>query len=79
MSCGWEMRRAYGRRRPAALRLMTHPGVGVQTALATVLTLGEVSRFHSARAVSAYLGWCRASIVPAASSGWGTSASRGRA
>src|SRR3974390_2334596 len=43
-------------RRPAALRLKTHPGVGAQTALATVLTLGEVSRFHSARAVSAYLG-----------------------
>jgi len=41
--------------RPEALRLMTHPG-GVQTALATVLTLGDVSRFHSARAVSAYLG-----------------------
>src|SRR3974390_803185 len=47
-------------RRPAALRLKTHPGVGAQTALATVLTLGEVSRFHSARAVSAYLG-----LVPA--------------
>ena len=43
-------------KRPAALRLKTHPGVGVQTALATVLTLGEVSRFHSARSVSAYLG-----------------------
>jgi transposase len=43
-------------RRPDALRLQTHPGVGPQTALATVLTLGEVSRFHSARAVSAYLG-----------------------
>jgi transposase len=43
-------------RRPAALLLKTHPGVGPQTALATVLTLGEVSRFHSARAVSAYLG-----------------------
>ena len=43
-------------RRPAALRLKTHPGVGPQTALATVLTLGEVSRFRSARAVSGYLG-----------------------
>jgi len=43
-------------RRPAARLLQTHPGVGGQTALATVLTLGEVSRFHSARAVSAYLG-----------------------
>ena len=44
------------RQRPAAVRLMTHPGVGVQTALATVLTLGEVNRFPSARQVSAYLG-----------------------
>ena len=43
-------------RRPAARRLKTHPGVGPQTALATVLTLGEVSRFSSARKVSAYLG-----------------------
>jgi transposase len=43
-------------RRPAALRLKTHPGVGPQTALATVLTLGEVSRFRSAPEVSAYLG-----------------------
>ena len=43
-------------RRPAARRLKTHPGVGLQTALATVLTLGEVSRFGSARKVSAYLG-----------------------
>jgi transposase len=43
-------------RRRAALRLQTHPGVGPQTALATVLTLGEVNRFRSARAVSACLG-----------------------
>jgi len=53
-------------RRPAAVRLQTHPGVGPQTALATVLTLGEVSRFHSARAVSAYLG-----LVPTESSSGG--------
>ena len=43
-------------RRAEALRLKTHAGVGPQTALATVLSLGEVSRFGSARAVSAYLG-----------------------
>ena len=40
----------------AARRLMTHPGVGPQTALATVLTLGEVSRFESAKQVASYLG-----------------------
>jgi len=48
------------RRRPEALRLMTHPGVGPQTALAMVLTLGDVSRFQRARQVSSYLG-----LVPA--------------
>jgi len=42
--------------RPDARRLMTHPGVGPQTALATVLTLGEVSRFESAKQVASYLG-----------------------
>src|SRR3974377_379016 len=41
-------------RRPAALRLKTHPGVGAQTALATGLTLGEGGRFHSARAGNPY-------------------------
>ena len=44
------------RRHPQALRLMTHPGVGAQTALAMVLTVGEVSRFARARQVSSYLG-----------------------
>lgn len=48
------------RKRPAAVRLMTHPGVGPQTALATVLTLGDVSRFPDARKVGSYLG-----LVPA--------------
>ena len=65
--------------RPAALLLKTHPGVGPQTALATVLTLGEVSRFRSARAVSAYLGLVPTEHSSAASSGWDTSASRARA
>lgn len=44
------------RRRPEAARLMTHPGVGTQTALATVLTLGDVSRFATARQVASYVG-----------------------
>jgi transposase len=48
------------KQRPAAVRLMTHPGVGPQTALATVLTLGDVSRFPNARKVGSYLG-----LVPA--------------
>ena len=44
------------KRRPEALRLMTHPGVGPVTALATVLTLGPAERFESGRKVGSYLG-----------------------
>jgi transposase len=42
--------------REDARRLMTHPGVGPQTALGMVLTLGEVGRFAGARQVASYLG-----------------------
>lgn len=42
--------------RPAAVRLMTHPGIGPVTALAFVLTLGPVERFPRARQVTSYLG-----------------------
>ncbi len=42
--------------REDARRLMTHPGVGPQTALGMVLTLGEVERFESAKKVARYLG-----------------------
>ena len=44
------------KKRPEAQLLMTHPGVGPQTALATVLTLGDVGRFAHARKVPSYLG-----------------------
>jgi transposase len=43
-------------RREDAQRLMTHPGVGAQTALATVLVLGPVERFPDARHLTSYLG-----------------------
>jgi transposase len=43
-------------RREDAQRLMTHPGVGVQTALATVLVLGPVERFPDDRHLTSYLG-----------------------
>jgi len=43
-------------RRPEALRLMTHPGVGPVTALALVLTLGPAERFRTARQVASYFG-----------------------
>ncbi len=38
------------------LRLQTHPGVGLLTSLALVHTLGDVSRFPTARKVVAYVG-----------------------
>ena len=42
--------------RAEAVRLMTHPGVGPVTALATVLTLGPVERFRRAKHLSSYIG-----------------------
>jgi len=42
--------------REDARRLMTHPGVGPQTALAMVLTIGDVNRFENAGKVASYLG-----------------------
>ncbi len=41
---------------PEACRLMTHPGVGPLTALATVLVLGPVDRFPSSKHVASYTG-----------------------
>jgi transposase len=41
---------------PQACLLMTQPGVGPNTALAYVLTLGEVSRFRRGKQVASYLG-----------------------
>jgi transposase len=52
--------------RPAALRLMSHPGVGPVTALAFVLTIGDVGRFKYARQVASYLG-----LIPAERSSGG--------
>ena len=42
--------------RPAAVRLMTHPGVGPVTSLAMVLTLGPAERFASGKDVGSYFG-----------------------
>jgi len=41
---------------PQARLLMTQPGVGPNTALAYVLTLGDVSRFQRGKQVASYLG-----------------------
>ena len=47
---------AEAEKREAVRRLMTHPGVGPNTGLMMVLTLGDVGRFENARKVAAYLG-----------------------
>jgi transposase len=41
---------------PQALLLMSHPGVGAITALATVVTLGDVRRFERGKQVASYVG-----------------------
>jgi transposase len=43
-------------RRVEARRLMTHPGVGPVTALAFVLSVGDVRRFQRGRQVASYFG-----------------------
>jgi transposase len=47
---------AQARARPQACRLMTHPGVGPVTALATEVFLGDPSRFADAKALASYVG-----------------------
>jgi transposase len=47
---------ALARERPQARRLMTHPGVGSVTALATEVFLGDPARFANAKAVASYIG-----------------------
>jgi len=44
------------RTRPQARRLMTHPGVGPVTALATEVFVGDPSRFADAKALASYVG-----------------------
>ncbi|WP_260473025.1 IS110 family transposase [Edaphobacter aggregans] len=44
------------RKRPEALRLMTHPGVGPIIALAFVLVLGSPDRFGCGHQIGSYLG-----------------------
>src|SRR5262249_47554718 len=44
------------RQRPRSLLLMTHPGVGPVTALATEVFLGDASRFNNGKALASYVG-----------------------
>jgi transposase len=48
--------RTHADARPQARRLMTHPGVGPVTALATEVFLGDPSRFADGKAVGSYIG-----------------------
>ena len=43
------------KKRPEALRLMTHPGVGPPTALAYVLIFGKPERFHCGKQIGTYV------------------------
>ena len=47
---------AQARQRPQARGLLTHPGVGPVTALATAVFLGDPSRFASGNQVASYIG-----------------------
>ena len=47
---------ALARQRLQARRLLTHPGVGAVTALATDVFLGDPSRFDTANQVASYIG-----------------------
>ena len=44
------------KKRPEALRLMSHPGVGPLTALAYVLIIGTPERFHCGKQIGTYVG-----------------------
>jgi len=48
--------RSHAQERPQAARLMTHPGVGPVTALATEVFLGDPTRFADGKAVTSYVG-----------------------
>jgi transposase len=47
---------AEAQQRPRARQLMTHPGVGPVTALATEVFLGDPGRFRNPKAVASYIG-----------------------
>ena len=65
---------------PQARLLMTQPGVGPNTALAYVLTLGDVSRFPRGKQVASYLGLIpREESSGAAVRSWARSPSRATA
>ena len=54
------------KKRPAVLRLMTHPGVGPLTALTFVLIIGTAERFQCGKQIGSYVG-----LIPAEDSSAG--------
>jgi len=49
--------------RPAALLLMTHPGVGPVTALATDVFLGDPARFADGKTLASYVGMIPSELI----------------
>jgi Transposase IS116/IS110/IS902 family len=49
-------------KRPAAMRLMTHPGVGPITAVAYVLIIGTPTRFQRDKQIGTYVGRRRSQV-----------------
>jgi transposase len=64
------------RKRPEAMRLTTHPGVGPLTALAYVLIIGTPTRFQCGKQLGTYVGMIRVRSPVLASSDWGISANK---
>jgi transposase len=68
--------RAEAQKRPQAVRLMTHPGIGPVTALATEVFVGDPTRFRDGKALASYVGdpervlkWPTPAIGPAHEAG----------
>jgi transposase len=66
-------------RRPEAVKLMTHPGVGPVTSLAMVLTLGPADRFENARKVGSYFGLIPSEHSSGGRQQWGHISKQGNA
>src|SRR6267143_956355 len=64
------------RKRPEAMRLMTHPGVGPLTALAYVLIIGTPTRFQRGKQIGTYVGMIPCEDSSAGNNDWDTSASK---
>ena len=62
---------------PQARLLMTQPGVGAVTALAFVVTIGEVSRFEGSKQLTSYLGLIPSEYTSGNKRRWGAISKQG--